>query len=142
MAPTTPPVLSPMCSRCGSTCHNTTSCSAPFLRALCSHCNRMGHLASDCPQKRRQEQEAAKKRRQEREAATQKRRQEREAEVKVDDQMSVRSGSTVASDGDLVHKAQGPPHCGFCGAKRTEPKSKKVQGSVPVLLPVVQKSMN
>merc|ERR1711997_596104 len=90
-------------------------------------------------QKRRQEREereaAAQKRRQEREdweAAAQKRRQEREEreatmqktycyragkddEVKKDDEGSVHSESTMASHGDMV--------CGFCGMKRTAPKS-------------------
>merc|ERR1712129_508048 len=91
---------------------------------MCSHCNKMGHLASECPQKRREEREAAaQKRRQEREereATRQKTycyRVGKDHEVKRDDEGSVHSESTMASHGDMV--------CGFCGMKRTAPKSKK-----------------
>merc|ERR1712217_348589 len=108
-------------------------------------------MGSECPLKRRQEWEAAKEKRQQeqeaRKAAMQKTRCHRcyaeghlardcpqaskFLEVRVDDQVSVRSESTVASGGDLEKSVQVPPktqvptQCGFCGAKRTEPKSKR-----------------
>jgi len=65
------------CTRCGSTEHGTANCTKPFLRPVCSHCNRAGHLASDCFVKRRQEREANHQKweaqKAEREAARQKR---------------------------------------------------------------------
>merc|ERR1712190_672198 len=107
------------------------ACTKPFIRPLCSHCGRAGHLAGQCDVKRRQERESA---RQKREAALQATRCHRCNEMghfardcprKADDAVSVRSDSTAATCADLVERAQVPTECSFCGAKRTEPKAKK-----------------
>merc|ERR1719238_1217363 len=41
------------CSRCGASDHLAAECKKPFTRPLCSHCNRLGHMTTDCPQLRR-----------------------------------------------------------------------------------------
>merc|ERR1712062_262860 len=52
------PMVAPcvvMCTRCGLQGHKAACCSKPFLRSLCPVCDRMGHTADTCPQKRRAE---------------------------------------------------------------------------------------
>merc|ERR1711972_757532 len=88
-------------------CQEREAREAAMPKPRCYRCNAEGHLA-------RGQSRASKV-----------------LEVKVDDQTSVRSESTVASGGDLENRIQVPPktqvptQCGFCGAKRTQPKSQK-----------------
>jgi hypothetical protein len=131
MESSVPLVVPQQCSRCGSKDHGTATCTKPFMRPLCSHCNRLGHLAGDCVVKRRQERESAC---QQREADMQKKRCHycnevghlaRQCPRRADDAVSVSSASTAATRTDVVEKAQAPLKCTFCGAKRTEQKAKK-----------------
>eukprot|EP00747_Dinoflagellata_sp_TGD_P161899 gnl/TRDRNA2_/TRDRNA2_178902_c0_seq1.p1 gnl/TRDRNA2_/TRDRNA2_178902_c0~~gnl/TRDRNA2_/TRDRNA2_178902_c0_seq1.p1 ORF type:complete len:199 (-),score=42.34 gnl/TRDRNA2_/TRDRNA2_178902_c0_seq1:128-652(-) len=52
------------CSRCGAADHVAVNCRKPFLREFCAFCNRPGHVAASCPQKRRAQAKEAREKQQ------------------------------------------------------------------------------